>query len=405
MRTDVAHYQGDVFARAFGAGQFQQVLALRRKAHAKQRAAAAACGRSQRRQDVGVFYQVQLGRQAGAVFFDFVLRRVGASPIGHRCCGNQDVAGVGLRLAGLQHVLRGAHIDTQHPARRRQRHRPGHQRDLRAGLPRRTGNGKAHLAAGEVADTAHRVHGLKSRPGGDQNPPTLQHFGLEMGYQVFQNFLGFEHAPVALFATGLVARAHIQHKAAVGAQLRNIALGGRVRPHFPVHGGRDQQGHGGNRTGQAQEAEQIVGAPVQQFGHEVGAGRGDQHRVGFPGQIDMRHIVVGAAVPLRIKNRPPAQSLHGHRRDELRRCLSHHDLHRSPFLDHGAAQLSGLVAGDAAAEAQNNVFALQVHGVACARFLGFCGYGLTPPGASGCNVADAYNCALPAPEPRGSSSP
>ena len=184
-----------------------------------------------------------------------------------------------------------------------------------------------------------------------------------MGNQVFQNFLWLEHAPVALLAAGLVARAHIQHKAAVGAQLRNIALGGRVRPHFPVHGRGNQKWHDGDRAGQAQKAEQVVGTPVQQLGHEVGAGRCHQHRVGLPGQIDVRHIVVGAAVPLRIKNRPPAQGLHGHRGDELCRRLGHHDLHRSPFFDHRAAQLGGFVAGDAAAEAQNNVFALQVHGV------------------------------------------
>ena len=103
-----------------------------------------------------------------------------------------------------------------------------------------------------------------------------------MGYQVFQNFLGLEHAPVALFATGLVACAHVQYKAAVGTQLCDVALGGRVRPHFAVHGGRDQERYRGNRAGQAQEAEQIVGASVQQLGHEVGAGRGYQHRVGFP---------------------------------------------------------------------------------------------------------------------------
>jgi hypothetical protein len=59
-----------------------------------------------------------------------------------------------------------------------------------------------------------------------------------------------------------------------------------------------------------------------------------------------------------------AQRLHGHRRDELRGRLGHHHLHRGAFLDQGAAQLGGLVAGDAAGEAQNNVFVLlgHVHG-------------------------------------------
>ena len=61
------------------------------------------------------------------------------------------------------------HVDAPHMARRGQVHGAGHQRHLGAGLLRRTRDGKAHLAAGQVGDAAHRIDGLEGRPGRDQH--------------------------------------------------------------------------------------------------------------------------------------------------------------------------------------------------------------------------------------------
>ena len=100
---------------------------------------------------------------------------------------------------------------------------------------------------------------------------------------------------------------------------------------------------------------------MQQFGHEVGAAGRNQNGVSLATQVDMRHVVVLARIPLRIKYRAIAQRLHGHRRDELRGGLGHHDLHGGPLLDQRTAQLSRLIAGNATCQTQNNVLTGKVH--------------------------------------------
>jgi hypothetical protein len=62
-------------------------------------------------------------------------------------------------------------------------------------------------------------------------------------------------------------------------------------------------------------------------------------------------------VPLRGVDRAAAQGLQGDWRDELLGGSRHHHLHGGALLDERPAQVGGLVTGDAAAEAQHNVFA------------------------------------------------
>ena len=216
--------------------------------------------------------------------------------------------------------------------------------------------GKTHLAAGAVGNAAHRVNRLKGGAGGNQHALARQQFGLKKRDYVVQQFLGLAHAAIARFAAGLVAHAHTQHGGAVGTQLRHIAHSGGVRPHFAVHGRGQQQRHRFDGAGQAHQAEQIVSAPVQQFGHEIGAARSNKNGVGLSAQVDVRHIVGLARVPLRGVDAALAQGLQGDRGDELGCGLGHHHLHGGAFLDERAAQFGGLVARNAAAESQNNVF-------------------------------------------------
>jgi len=96
---------------------------------------------------------------------------------------------------------------------------------------------------------------------------------------------------------------------AIGSELRHIALGRGVLPHFAVHGGRQNQRHTLNRTGQAHEAEQVVRTAVQQLGHEVSAGGRHDHRIRLSAQIDVRHIVGLAGIPLRHIHRTIRQGL------------------------------------------------------------------------------------------------
>ena len=82
---------------------------------------------------------------------------------------------------------------------------------------------------------------------------------------------------------------------------------------------------------------------------------------------DVRHHVAEQVDGRRTRVPCARQGLHGDRSDEALGRPGHHDLHRCPFLDEGAAELGGLVAGNAPGEAQDNVFSVQVHGWRSAR--------------------------------------
>ena len=132
-----------------------------------------------RGEDVGVLGQRERRRRGAAVFLDLALRVAGGAPIGHRGGGHEHVLRRRQRQHRVVHLLRAGHVDAAHVARRRQVHRPGHQRDLGTGFLRRTCDGEAHLAAGQVGDAAHRVDGLERRTGGDQHAPAGQQLGLQ----------------------------------------------------------------------------------------------------------------------------------------------------------------------------------------------------------------------------------
>ena len=260
---------------------------------------------------------------------------------------------------GLKHILCRFDVNSGDAARGWQADRPGDQGDLCTGFAGRTCNRKAHLSARKVGDAAHRINRLISRSGGDQYPLTCQHFRRKKSNDVFQQLRRLQHAAIAGFAASLETTANTQHRRTVGLKLCKISLRGRVSIHFPVHGWRYQQGNFVEGPGQAHQTEQIVGPAMQQFGHEVGAHRRNQDRIGLTRQIDMGHVVVQrpdrAAVPLTAVYRPAAQSLQRHRRDELLGGLGHHNLHAGAGLDQRPAQFGGLVAGDTARQAQHNM--------------------------------------------------
>ena len=226
-------------------------------------------------------------------------------------------------------------------------HRPGHQTHVGTRHAGRAGNGKPHFSARQIGQAPDRINGLIGGASRHQNRFASQQLGRKERLQVFQNFFGLEHAAITGFAASLVTLPHIEHVDAIRTELRHIALGGRVGPHFPVHGWRDQQGDFVEGTGQAHEAEQFVGAAMQQFGHEIRTGRGHQNGICIPTEVDVGHVVGLSAVPLRGENRPARQGLHGHRRHEVLCGLGHHDLNRSARLDQGAAEFSRLEGSNA----------------------------------------------------------
>jgi hypothetical protein len=150
-----------------------------------------------------------------------------------------------------------------------------------------------------------------------------------------------------------------KHRSAICAQLRQVALRGRMLPHLTVHGRRDQQWTTRQRTRQTQQAEQIIGTAMQQFGQKIGACRCNQNRIGLARQIDMRHVVGRAVIPLVAVHSLSGQRLQGHGRDELLGRSRHHHLHLGPQLDQQPQQFRRLVAGNPAAQAQQYLAPLQ----------------------------------------------
>jgi hypothetical protein len=220
--------------------------------------------------------------------------------------------------------------------------------------------GEAHLAARPVRQPAHRIDRLEGRARGDQHRAALQHLRLEERNQFGEQLFGLEHAAVADLAAGLVATRRAEDDGAVGTQLRGIPLRRRMRPHLAVHRRREQQRTALDRPRQAQQAQQIAGPTLRELSHQVGARRRDQHRIGRARQVDVRHVVRLARIPLRGDDRTTRQRLHRHRGDEVLGCLGHHDLHRGTGLRQLADQLGRLVAGDATGEAEHHMPAGQI---------------------------------------------
>jgi hypothetical protein len=194
----------------------------------------------------------------------------------------------------------------------------------------------------------------------DQQGLAGQQLGLKERDQVGQQFGGFEHAAVTDLAAGLVAAAGAEHEGAVTLDLRHVAFRGRVRPHLAVHGRRDQQRAALDRPRQAHQAQQVVGAPLRELGDEVGTGRCHHDRVCSARDVDVRHVVRLARVPLAGVHHAVRERLHRHRGDELLGRFAHHHLHGGAGLHQFAHEVGGLVAGNAAGEAEHEVLAGEV---------------------------------------------
>ena len=269
--ADVADQERHVLAKTFGLGVGGQVMAFCSKAYAKQGARLRRIGPHNPRQNVFVFSKRQRRRFAGSVFFDFLCGWRCWAPIGHRCGRYENSSCSRTIHNGCKHILCRFHINARDTARRGQADRAGHQRHGRAGLAGGACYREAHFSARQVRNAPHGINGLIGGAGSDQHLLTRQRFRREEGNDVFEQLIGLQHAAVAGLAAGLKAGAHTQHRGAIGRQLPEIALRRRMRVHLAVHGRRDQEGHLVDGPCQAHQTEQVISAPMQQFGHEVGA--------------------------------------------------------------------------------------------------------------------------------------
>jgi hypothetical protein len=126
------------------------------------------------------------------------------------------------------------HVDARHVARRGQVHRAGHQRDLRAGLGAARAMAKPILPLEWLVMPRTGSMASKVGPAVTSTLRPASSLGWKKAISSSHSSVGFEHAAVADLAAGLVARAG-PSTGTVGAQLRHVALRGRVGPHLAVH--------------------------------------------------------------------------------------------------------------------------------------------------------------------------
>ena len=258
----------------------------------------------------------------------------------------------------LIHFLRAGDVDPRDAGRCRLADRAADERHLGTGIAGRTGEGKTHLAAGEVGDAAYRIDRLEGRAGSEQYLLAGEQLGLEVGDHRIENVLGFEHAPFADFATGLFAAGWAEDRDAIAAQRGDIALRRRFAPHLAVHRRGDEQRAVAR---QRQRCQQVVGDAVCHLGQIVGRGGGDEQQVGLARQVDVRHAVAALRVPRIGEDVLAGERLEGQRRNEVHRRVGHRYLHRSALLDEQAHQFRRLVCRNAAGDAEGDALAFQFH--------------------------------------------
>ena len=264
----------------------------------------------------------------------------GHTVIGHSGDRNENVARCGARHHGRMHVQRTLHCNPLDADRRVQGHRAGYQRHCRSRSPCRSSHRVAHAPGRQIGNAAHGIDGFKGGAGRQQYPSPSQCFRREEIHHAGKQFRWFQHPPRAHLATRLGAAGRPQHTHPIRHQLRHIALGSRVFPHLAIHGRCHQQ-----RTIARQHhgCQQIIGHAGTDARQKISGRRCHQQQVGLPRQINVRHGIRHARIPLIEINRSPGKCLESRRRDEMRCPFAHRYLHFSPLPNQQAYQFCRLV--------------------------------------------------------------
>jgi hypothetical protein len=91
-------------------------------------------------------------------------------------------------------------------------------------------------------------------------------------------------------------------------------------------------------AGPGTAGQQIVGPALHQLGDEIGLAGATRMASASRAEVDVRHVVGLARIPLAQHHRLARQRLHRHRGDELAGGLGHHHLHAGAGLGEGPHQ-------------------------------------------------------------------
>ena len=201
--------------------------------------------------DVRRGFQVELDRHA--LLLDFLLRHRGGLKIGYGGGGDEHIRFGDVTVNRRVHVARALHVDPSHPDGGLQVHRAADHGYVRARFTRRRGDRKSHLSRAAIGEIAHGVEPLARGPGRDQHIEARQQSRVDRRFeQALRQLNRFPHTPLANFAAGLIPGPGPEDAYAPGDQCLDVRLRCLVRPHDPVHGGREHERCLGGETQRGQ---------------------------------------------------------------------------------------------------------------------------------------------------------
>ena len=284
--------------------------------------------------------------------FRHLLRRPFRRIVRNRRGHDDNLHHAGPRHHRLVHLRCGADAHEFSDRRRLERRGAGDQRDFGAAMNGLGRNREPHLAAGTVADEAHRIEVFKGRPGGDQDALSAQRpCGAKHRFGGRDDLVGLRKPALSNPAARQVALARLDEPHAARGERVEILPDRLVREHLRVHRRRDE--HRRPRGG-IQRRQEIVGDPVRELADDIRRGGRDEQQIDCRRERDVLDVGIHAPRKLVGDDVAARDRLEGDRADELRRGVRHdRDDFVATFLQ-PARHFDGLVGANAAGHAESD---------------------------------------------------
>ncbi len=276
--------------------------------------------------------------------------------VGNRGRLDDDVAVLETIQHGPGHLLGGLNPDDIDIEGIGQHGRTGDQRHAGTAVFGGPGHGKPHFTGRGVADEAHRIDRLARRTGGHQHPLVFKILGCQTADQSVKDLRRFRQTARADRAAGQIPCPRLHNAVAVASQDIEVPLNRATAVHVGVHGRAKnyRRGHHHHHGGEG-----VVGNAVGQLTDQVGRGRCNHDGIGLGRPIDVPKRSLVRLLEEAGADRTTREGLKRHPADEVLRVAGHHHPDGGLLAGHEAQQFDALVCGDAAADAQNDIFVFQ----------------------------------------------
>lgn len=169
------------------------------------------------------------------------------------------------------------------------------------------------------------------------------------------DFVHVPEPPESFVAAGENSFFGADESDAAGFEFCDVFLRGGMMPHFPVHGGRDDERRGRSEHDFGKRA---VSETVREFGDNVGGGGRDEDEIGVVGELDVLRSPAFALVEDAGENGILGKRLERERRDELLRAVGHDDENFVSAFAKLADEIGGFIRGDGTGDADDDTFGI-----------------------------------------------